>query len=343
MLSGRLYRAAFLPFVLALAVAAFSLTGRPSPLHSTLAPDAFEGSRAFSELTQPGRRLPRPPPRQQRRSGARRLRRAHAARPRRHGGRRLSGAHAPLHRADDRRRAVADDGDRPAPRLDGRQADRDPRPPRRAGRGARAELSATAALLELARVFAARETQRTIVLVSTSGGTGGDAGAAEFAADVARSVRRGDRARRSRRPRISASRSSCPSPTPPGSAPLQLQRTVDDAIKQEAGSDPGAPSAIGQLAHLAFASHGRRTGAAGRGGHSRGARAGQRRTRACVVRPRERSASARPRPLGAQRGRLAGQPAPMSRRRCRPACWSGARRFPRGRCACSSARCCCRR
>ena len=37
---------------------------------------------------------------------------------------------------------------------------------------ARRELSGTAALLELARVFAARETQRTIVLVSTSGGSG---------------------------------------------------------------------------------------------------------------------------------------------------------------------------
>ena len=43
-----------------------------------------------------------------------------------------------------------------------------------------AELSGTAALLELARVFAARETKRTIVLVSTSGGSGGDAGAAQL-------------------------------------------------------------------------------------------------------------------------------------------------------------------
>ena len=37
-----------------------------------------------------------------------------------------------------------------------------------------------------------------------------------------------------------------------GSAPLQLQRTVDDAIANEVGSDPGAPSALGQLAHLSF-------------------------------------------------------------------------------------------
>ena len=47
-----------------------------------------------------------------------------------------------------------------------------------AARGSEAELSGTAALIELARVFAARETQRTIILVSTSGGSGGDAGAA---------------------------------------------------------------------------------------------------------------------------------------------------------------------
>ena len=37
-----------------------------------------------------------------------------------------------------------------------------------------------------------------------------------------------------------------------GSAPLQLQRTVAGAITQEVGIDPGAPSALGQLAHLAF-------------------------------------------------------------------------------------------
>src|ERR1035441_2120608 len=61
MLNGRLYRAAFLPFVFALALAALPLPGRPrppppptgppSPLPTPLAPDAFEGQRAFSELT----------------------------------------------------------------------------------------------------------------------------------------------------------------------------------------------------------------------------------------------------------------------------------------------------
>ena len=50
MLNGRLYRVAFVPFALALAVASFSLTARPQPLTSTLAPDAFEGAPALAEL-----------------------------------------------------------------------------------------------------------------------------------------------------------------------------------------------------------------------------------------------------------------------------------------------------
>ena len=50
MLNGRLYRVAFAPFALALAVAAFSLTARTGPLTSTLAPDAFEGAPAIVEL-----------------------------------------------------------------------------------------------------------------------------------------------------------------------------------------------------------------------------------------------------------------------------------------------------
>ena len=37
-----------------------------------------------------------------------------------------------------------------------------------------------------------------------------------------------------------------------GSAPLLLQRTVAGAITQNVGGNPGAPSAIGQLAHLVF-------------------------------------------------------------------------------------------
>jgi hypothetical protein len=37
-----------------------------------------------------------------------------------------------------------------------------------------------------------------------------------------------------------------------GAAPARLQRTVEDAIEQETGAQPGAPSGFGQLAHLAL-------------------------------------------------------------------------------------------
>jgi hypothetical protein len=120
-----------------------------------------------------------------------------------------------------------------------------------AARSSQAELSATAALLELARVFAARETQRKIVLVSTSGGSGGDAGAADFAADahgpLDAAIVLGDLAgTRGREPFVT------PYSDGVGSAPDRLAHTVSAAITVETGSDPGAPSAIGQLAHLAF-------------------------------------------------------------------------------------------
>jgi hypothetical protein len=118
-----------------------------------------------------------------------------------------------------------------------------------------AELSGTAALIELARVFAARETQRTIVLVSTSGGSGGDAGALDFAGGGASpphaapdaAIVLGDVAGvGERKPFV------VPYSDGFGSAPLLLQRTVAGAIMQNVGGNPGAPSAIGQFAHLAF-------------------------------------------------------------------------------------------
>ena len=175
MLNGRLYRAAFLPFLLALAVAAFSLGARPLPLGSTLAPDAFEGSRAFAELQSLAARFPiggrgapgtMPSP----------VMCAHLPRPRRDRGRGVLGAHASLPGADDRRAALAGERDRPAPRLDQRHADPDHRPSRcgRAWLGGRAVGDGRPAGAR--RVFASRETKRTIVLASTSGGSGGDGG-----------------------------------------------------------------------------------------------------------------------------------------------------------------------
>jgi Peptidase family M28 len=251
MLNGRLYRAAFLPFFFALAIAAFSLTGRPAPLRSTLAPDAFEGSRAFAEL---GALAARFPDRRAGSSGDRALAGYVAQTLRGLGG--GAGGGFTVHTR--RFTAQTIDGERELTNVIAQRpgstgetpivilAHRDA-----AAHDSRAELSGTAALLELARVFAARETQRTIVLVSTSGGSGGDAGAAEFLAqsggpfDAAIAI--GDLAgTRRRKPFV------VPFSDGFGAAPVELQRTVADAITSEAGVDPGSPSSFGQLAHLAF-------------------------------------------------------------------------------------------
>ena len=251
MFNWRLYRVAFLPLALALAVVAFSLAARPLPLTSTLAPDAFEGSRTLADAKSLAAEFP------DRRPGspgdealAARIARDFEG---------LGGTAGGGFSAHPRHfRAQTIDGERTLTTVIAQRpgstnatpivilAHRDAAAP-----GSEAEMSGTAALLELARVFAARETRRTIVLVSTSGGSGGGAGAADFAThahgpfDAA--IVLGDLAgARERKPVV------VPFSDGLGSAPIQLQRTVTDAIAREVGSDAGSPSLIGQLAHLAF-------------------------------------------------------------------------------------------
>ena len=47
MFDPRIYRAALIPVVLAFVLLAFSLENRPRPMRTPLAPDAFQGDRAF--------------------------------------------------------------------------------------------------------------------------------------------------------------------------------------------------------------------------------------------------------------------------------------------------------
>lgn len=251
MLNGRLYRAAFAPFLLALALAAFSLDPQPLPLHSTLAPDAFEGQRAFAELQQLGSRYPDRRPGS---AGDRALAEYVSRTLKGIGG--AAGGGFSVRTESLEGQTIAGKAtlstviaERPgstsaSPILI--VAHRDA-----AARSSRAELSGTAALLELARVFAARETKRTIVLVSSSGGSGGDASVAALGSELHgpfdAAIVLGDLAgTRTRTPVV------VPYSDGLGSAPLQLQRTVSDAITHQVGSDPGTPSAFGQLAHLIF-------------------------------------------------------------------------------------------
>src|SRR6476659_9410276 len=52
-LDVRVYRAAFLPAVVALFIAAFSLADRPAPATTSQTADAFDGARAFGESDPP--------------------------------------------------------------------------------------------------------------------------------------------------------------------------------------------------------------------------------------------------------------------------------------------------
>lgn len=256
-LNGRIYRAAFLPLLFALAIAGFSLSDRPAPLTSSLAPDAFDGARAFTELRSLAARFP---DRRPGGSGDRELAAYVAAHLRALGGTAGGGFSVTTHSAqaqtiEGRRtlttvvaRRPGTTGEQPLAIVTHRDAagpaGSDP-----------AALSATAVLLELARVFAASETQRTIILVSTSGGSGGNAGARDFAAHAAEwagapidaAIALGD---------LAAPLASSPFlgsfSEAPGAAPALLTRTVAQAIAQQAGVAPTAPTLLDRLAQLSF-------------------------------------------------------------------------------------------
>ncbi len=251
MLNGRLYRAAFVPFLFALALAAFSLGPRPQPLTSTLAPDAFEGQVAYADLRSLGAHYPDRRPGS---AGDIALATHIAAELKALGG--AAGGGFSVRTETVQGQTIGGEAslenviaERPgstsaAPILIIAHRDAPVSP-------STAELSGTAALLELARVFAARETKRTIVLASTSGGSGGDAGASALLSELHgpfdAAIVLGDLGGLATRPPVVV-----PFSDGLGSAPIQLQRTLAEAITHQVGSNPGAPSALGQLAHLVF-------------------------------------------------------------------------------------------
>src|SRR4051812_43055495 len=247
MLDARIYRAALVPVLLAVIVCAFSLQDQPPAIVTTLAPDAFSGPRATRELRTLAGAYPR------RRAGDA----ADAAL-----GRRIADTFRGMEPAyevstpsfagetiDGKRRlttVLARQVGAPGPELVV-VAHRDA-----AGRGAQAELSGTAAMLEIARVVAGGRLRRTVTFVSTSGGSGGAAGARDLAKRL-----KGTRidavlvlgdlgSRRPRRPlTVSWSEGST-------FGPLRLRRTLDQAVRSEVATRPGAPGLVTQWTRLAF-------------------------------------------------------------------------------------------
>ena len=254
MLDVRVYRAAFLPALIAVFVAAFSLADRPAPTTTGLSADAFDSGNAFGDGANPQRNslneLARTfPDREAGSTGDARLadRVAETFERRERGTRRAAFEVS-------RSTTEWDDADLETvvgvrPGLSNRRivvvASRDAR-----GHPGRAELSATAALLELARIYRQRELRKTLVLVSTSGATTGFAGARAWARQAAdgRSASPvdavlvlGDMAgERIRKPWVVPwSGGGTP-------APLALQRTVESALRAEVSPNPGGSRASGQ-------------------------------------------------------------------------------------------------
>lgn len=254
----RVYRAAFAPALVALFVAAFSLADRPAAVTTPFAPAGFDGSKAFDVLEQLGRDFPARPPG----SDADRALADRIADSFRSNGFRVSRRTDSGRTADGEQELETVVGVRPG--LSSRRivvmAHRDAR-----GSPALAELSGTAALLELARVFKVRDLSSTLVLVSTSGGGAGGAGAHAFAqhADgpVDAAIVLGDLAgTKIRKPWI------VPWSDDRDAAPMAIRRTLERAVLQEAGVQAGGSRAIGQWARRALPLTVSEQGEAARGG-----------------------------------------------------------------------------
>lgn len=245
MLDPRIYRAAFVPVLLAILVVAFALEARPRAIGTTLAPDAFDRTVAFATLEEYAERFPvrRPGDRGDTQLAAQVARDLAVLGP---GTVRTTRTRAQT--IDGERQlvtVVATRPGRPGPGLVV-VAHRDA-----AGAAARAELSGTAALVELARVAGAGRLRRTVTFVSTSGGSGGLAGARAAVELLPQPVDAvlvlGDVASRAiRKPMVVGWSNGG------GSAPQRLRRTLEAAVRTETGQAPGGPRAPAQWARLAF-------------------------------------------------------------------------------------------
>ncbi len=273
LLNARLYRAAWLPVAAVFAVAALSLTDRTSPLATSLAPNAFEGSWAAQQLQTLNREFPsRLPGGPADDALARRVARTiEALGPPSSGGFHVRTYTARGQTIVGERSLETVVASRPGTTSGAAIvviAHRDS-----AWTGSQADLTGTAVLLELARALSTRATNRTVALVSTSGGSGGDAGASAFARLVDSGsvpwlvgsetgpTRVGETAPSGPVDaaivlgNLAAPGALSPEVVPyssgVGSASTQLAETVANAIAQQAGVHVRSPDLIGQIVHLA--------------------------------------------------------------------------------------------
>ncbi len=243
MLDPRIYRASSVAVLVAVIVFAFALQPQPQPLGTSIAPVAFSGQNAYTNMVDLARAYPH-------RSAGSRADRALAAivaaRLHRDGfavyKQRFRGATPAGTRTLENVLAVRQGLQSPAIVV---VAHRDA-----VGSPALASLSGTGVLLDLGRALSGETLSHTIVLASTSGSTGA-VGAAHIAERLGRPVDAvlvlGDTAGTElRRPLVG--------PWSGGQqlAPALLRNTVAAALGAQAGMHAGSPSLASQLAHLAF-------------------------------------------------------------------------------------------
>src|SRR4051794_34063924 len=235
----RIYRAAFLPALLALVLVAFSLVTAPRAVPQGLAADAlFEGTTAIGMVhnivaTTPDRRAGRP-------GDARVASRVKQAL--------LShGFPTTIDRFEQ-------DGVRMANVIGRRPGASSKQIVVMAARDASSvpdesgSAADTAALIEFARVFEGRASRRTLVLASVDGGQLGDAGARRFADQIANPanieaviVLSNLGAERSRGPLIIGWSND------PGRGNVGIERTVASSLREELGSIPHQEGAFAQF------------------------------------------------------------------------------------------------
>lgn len=243
MIEPRIYRAAFLPALFAIVLAMFSLESRPRPLAQALAADVvFEGAQAAATTraviaTARDRRVGTPGDRAAGRLVARRLRaRGFSVESDRfeHEGEQLLNVVG--RRAGQTRRQLVVLAARDATGV-----------PDAAGSAAD-----TAALLEIARVFAGRPSEKTLVLASVDGSALGEVGTLRLAEKLADPalvdgvVVLSDLGSGAGRPVVGTWSNDS------SSAGIGLQRTVSESLRQELGAVAPRPGAAGQVARLAF-------------------------------------------------------------------------------------------
>jgi hypothetical protein len=240
----RIYRAAFVPALVALVLTMFSFESRPRPLPQGLAADVLFDGRQAAQLAadiaedQPDRRAGRPGDRataalvaesfRQRGFRVERQRFSHA-------GRDLENVIA--RRAGRSRSQIVIVAARDAavvPEAPGSAAD-------------------TAALLQLARVFQGRAARKTLVLASVDGSTLGEVGTAKLVDDLGPEglidavLVVSDLGSRTRHGSFVQAWSNNP-----GRAGIGLARTVAESIRQELDQPVEGTGVLGQLAHLSF-------------------------------------------------------------------------------------------